>query len=45
MWRVISTLIFALFFIGANTASDAQISFVSSEECRSCHGAEYDAWI
>lgn len=45
MWRAVATLIFALFFIGANTASEAQISFVNSDECRSCHGAEYNAWI
>ena len=44
MWRAIATLIFALFFIGANSASEAQIKFVTSDECRSCHGAEYSAW-
>ncbi|MHA1152593.1 MAG: hypothetical protein ACTSQ7_08030, partial [Alphaproteobacteria bacterium] len=45
MWRAVATLILALFLVGANTASEAQIKFVGSGECRACHGAEYNAWI
>jgi tetratricopeptide (TPR) repeat protein len=45
MRHAIATGIFALFIIGAGTASEAQIGFVGSDECGSCHGAEYSAWI
>jgi len=45
MSHAISTLILAVIFVTANSASEAQINFVNSDECGSCHEAEYRAWI
>lgn len=45
MWHAISTLILALVLFAASSTSQAQAGFVSSDECGSCHDAEYNAWI